>query len=248
MICIQNLSVSINGNLVIKDISLSVGSGTVHALMGPNGSGKSTLVHTIAGNPLCVINTGTISAHTNNITMAAPEVRARLGIFLSFQQPPSIAGVPILTLLHESYQAIFGITIEYAAFLDRVHDAARVIGFDVALFDRSFNVGFSGGQKKQLELLQIVLFKPSLIMLDEIDSGLDIDALRAVAIAIQYARSYNPSASVIIITHYQRILDYIIPDVVHIMNHGSIVKSGTIELVKELELKGYESYRADSNE
>lgn len=244
MIHIANLRVSIGSQEILKNINLSVAPGTTHALMGPNGSGKSTLAHALIGNPLYTISAGTIVFDGEDITALAPDQRARRGLFLSFQQPPAIPGVSVLSFLYEAYSAYSGKKIEYADFLVLVDQAVDILSLRKDLVSRMLNDGFSGGEKKQFEMLQILLFRPKLIIFDEIDSGLDIDALRAVAAAIEDVRVKNPTLSVVIITHYQRILQYMVPDQVHILCDGTVVQSGNYQLVDELEKKGYDAYRA----
>lgn len=243
MIHIANLHVSIGSQEILKNINLSVAPGTTHALMGPNGSGKSTLAHALIGDPSYTISAGTIFFDGEDITALAPDQRARRGIFLSFQQPPAIPGVSVLGFLYEAYSACSGNKIEYADFLVHVDQAVDTLSLRKNLVLRMLNDGFSGGEKKQFEMLQVVLFRPKLIIFDEIDSGLDIDALRAVAAAIANARLQNSKLSVVIITHYQRILQYMVPDQVHILCDGTVVQSGNYQLVDELEKKGYDAYR-----
>ncbi len=243
MIHIANLHVSIGSQEILKNINLSVAPGTTHALMGPNGSGKSTLAHALIGDPSYTISAGTIFFDGQDITALAPDQRARRGIFLSFQQPPAIPGVSVLSFLYEAYRACSGNKIEYADFLVHVDQAVDALSLRKDLVLRMLNDGFSGGEKKQFEMLQILLFKPKVIIFDEIDSGLDIDALRSVAAAIANVRLENPTLIVVIITHYQRILQYMVPDQVHILCDGTVVQSGNYQLVDELEKKGYDAYR-----
>jgi Fe-S cluster assembly ATP-binding protein len=243
MLNIHELCVSIDATAIIKNISLTIKPGMIHAIMGPNGSGKSTLAHAIAGNPQFRITSGTINFNTIDIIHLAPHERAQKGIFLSFQQPPAIPGLTVFSLLKEIYYAVTGDTIEVELLHAMILGYCQQLALDVSFLNRSCHDGFSGGEKKRLELLQLLLLKPKLIILDEIDSGLDIDALKLVARVITLIRQENPETIVIIITHYQRLLAYIKPDKVHILLHGTIIKSGSSVLVRQLEQKGYDGYR-----
>jgi Fe-S cluster assembly ATP-binding protein len=243
MLEINQLQVSVNEKQVLHAIQLRVLPGTVHAIMGPNGSGKSSLAYTLIGHSHYTVTGGSIQMSNQDITSLSPDKRAQAGLFLSFQQPPAIPGVNIMTFLKEAHYAITGTVhtvAEFNALVDRYRERLHI---NPALVHRNLNEGFSGGEKKQLEMLQLLLLKPKIAILDEIDSGLDIDALKAVAHGLQYAREENPSLSLLLITHYQRILAYVVPDYVHILCDGKLVKSGDISLVTELEAKGYHGYR-----
>jgi Fe-S cluster assembly ATP-binding protein len=246
MLNIQNLCVSVDDTAIIKNCSLSIKSGTIHALMGPNGSGKSTLAHAIAGNPQFQITNGSLYLYDTDLRTLAPHERAKKGIFLSFQQPPAIPGLKVFSLLKEMYYAATEDHLEVELLHALLLSYCQQLNIDAPFLDRSCHDGFSGGEKKRLELLQILLLKPKLMILDEIDSGLDIDALKLVARVIEIVRTENPKTMVIIITHYQRLLAYIKPDNVHILMHGAIVKSGKSSLVQQLEQKGYDGYRANA--
>jgi Fe-S cluster assembly ATP-binding protein len=243
MLEITNLSVSINEQSILHNINLAICPGQVHAIMGPNGSGKSTLAYALMGHPQYSIAAGSIFLDQTDITTLSPAERARLGLFLAFQQPPSIPGVNILTFLKEAHQAITKQILSITDFKKLILGYMQQLHISPSFVERSLNDGFSGGEKKQFEMLQVLLLKPSIVILDEIDSGLDIDALKNVSHGLQYVREQNPNMCILLITHYQRILDYIQPDVVHVLYNGSIVTSGDAQLVNELERKGYDGYR-----
>lgn len=243
MLQINSLSVQIADKHVLHDINLTVMPGTVHALMGPNGSGKSSLAYSIMGHPSYVITNGSITMHNNNIQDLTPDKRARAGLFLSFQQPCILPGVKVHTFLLEIYRAVTGSLISIQEFKVMLETYMAQLSIDPSFAYRNMNDGFSGGEKKKSELLQLLLLKPSIAILDEIDSGLDIDALKVVTAAINQARACNPTMSVLIITHYQRMLNYITPDHVHVINNGRILTSGGPELVQALEHRGYHAYQ-----
>jgi Fe-S cluster assembly ATP-binding protein len=240
MLQICDLSVSIENKLVLQGLSLGIEPGTVHALMGPNGSGKSTLSATLMGHPRYAIHQGSIIFAGTDLTALTPDKRAQLGLFLAFQNPYEIPGVTVSSFLKESLQAIKGCPSSVAEFNQKLHHALALLNLDPAFAYRHLNDGFSGGEKKKLEIVQMLVLEPSCIVLDEIDSGLDIDALKAVGEAIAYARVRNPALSMLIITHYQRMLRYVEPDYVHILHAGRIVCSGGKELALRLEHEGYE--------
>jgi Fe-S cluster assembly ATP-binding protein len=240
MLKITNLHVSITGTPIVKGLNLEVQAGTIHALMGPNGSGKSTLAYALMGHPKYEVTQGQMVLCGQELGSLSPDKRAKLGLFLAFQHPLEVAGVGVATFLKEAHQIVTGTqqsVAEFNAFL--VTEMSR-LGMDQSFALRQLNDGFSGGEKKRLEILQMLILKPQCVILDEIDSGLDIDALKAVAAAIVQARRDNPAMSVIIITHYQRMLEYLKPDHVHIVRDGVISTSGTAQLVNQLELKGYD--------
>jgi Fe-S cluster assembly ATP-binding protein len=239
---INDLHAGIGDREILKGITLRVNAGEVHAVMGPNGSGKSTLAQVLAGNPSYEVTRGTISYNGQNLLEMAPEVRAQNGIFLAFQYPVEIPGVSIAYFLRAAYNEIRKANgkeeIDPLEFLDLVEEKLKLVDMDQALLSRSVNQGFSGGEKKRNEIFQMAVLSPRLAILDETDSGLDIDALRIVAQGVNTLRS--PENATIVVTHYQRLLNYIVPDFVHVLSNGRIVKSGGKELALELEEKGYD--------
>jgi Fe-S cluster assembly ATP-binding protein len=243
MLHIDKLHVNVEEKQVLHNIQLHIKSGSVHAIMGPNGSGKSSLAYTLIGHPLYAITQGSVMVADQDITHLSPDKRARAGLFLSFQQPPAIPGVNVFTFLKEAHYAITGVAMAIAEFRTLVEKYMSQLHINPALVHRNLNEGFSGGEKKQFEMLQLLLLQPKVAILDEIDSGLDIDALKAVAHGLHCARQENPQLILILITHYQRILEYIVPDHVHILCDGRLVKSGDAALVTELEAGGYHAYR-----
>jgi len=243
MLRITDLSVSIHDQSILHHINLSIAPGSVHAIMGPNGSGKSTLAYALMGNPHYAVTSGSIQMDQIDITGFNASQRAQLGLFLSFQQPPAIPGVDVLTFLKESHYAVTKQPMDMPEFTELVLGYMQQLHIDESFIHRNLNDGFSGGQKKQFEMLQLLVLKPKMVILDEIDSGLDIDALQHVARGLRYAREQNPDISIMLITHYQRILHYIQPDMVHVLCDGVIVNSGGTHLVTELERKGYDGYR-----
>lgn len=243
MLHIKNLCVDVAEKHILRGINLSISPGTVHALMGPNGSGKSTLAYSLMGHPSYTIIDGSLYLYETDIGSLTPDKRARAGLFLSFQQPFSLPGVKAHTFLLEAYRAMTGLMISVPDFKTLLEEQMLRLSIDPAFAYRDVNDGFSGGEKKKFELLQLVLLKPKIAILDEIDSGLDIDALKVVAEGIAYARTQNPDISILLITHYQRILQYIAPDYVHIIDKGMVVASGNLDLVHALEQKGYDAYR-----
>lgn len=241
---IENLHVSVDGNQpIIKGLSLQIHPGTVHAIMGANGSGKSSMAYTIMGHPRYQIDQGQISYGGHIISSLTPDKRAKLGVFLAFQHPYALPGVTVFTFLKEAHQALTAHVLSVGAFQDLLYKAMELLHIDQSFAQRSLNDGFSGGEKKRFEMLQLLILKPSLVILDELDSGLDIDALKIVTQGLLKAREENPAMSIIIITHYQKILKYITPDFVHILNGGVIVKTGVASLAHEIEDKGYDGYR-----
>ncbi len=241
MLSIENLHVSVNDKPILKGISLQVKPGEVHAIMGPNGSGKSTLSHILAGKPGYSVTEGKITYDGKDLIAMEPEIRAREGVFLAFQYPVEIPGVSNIYLLKAALNAIRkhkGMSeVDAMDFLMLVKDKIRLLDMDEKFLYRAVNEGFSGGEKKRNEILQMAVLEPMLCVLDETDSGLDIDALKIVAEGVNSLRSAQ--RSFIMVTHYQRLLDYIKPDIVHVLAHGEIVKSGGPELALELEQKGY---------
>ncbi len=243
MLRISGLSISVSEKQVLNRLSLTIEPGTIHALMGPNGSGKSTLAATLMGHPAYAITDGTVAWNGADITHAAPHERALKGIFLAVQYPPAIPGVRIKQFLLQACRAVQKDQFCSKPFEHEFVEACQMLGLEPAAFaERGLHEGFSGGEKKKLELLQMLMLKPSLIILDEIDSGLDIDAIRLVGSVITHVKKSQPAVAILIITHYQRILEYITPDFVHIMRNGQIIKTGDAALVSELERKGYDGY------
>lgn len=243
MLFVKNLSVAVDDKPILTNFSLSIDSGSVHAIMGPNGSGKSTLANTLMGHPSYVVTNGDIILDSEAITALSPGKRAQRGLFLAFQHPQEIPGLTVLTFIKEAYNALHKTkltVIECKKLLEPYLDQLHI---DESFLYRSLNDGFSGGEKKRFEMLQLLVLKPRIAILDEIDSGLDIDALQLVAHGIASARQEIPHLSVILITHYQRILQYIIPDHVHVLCDGAIVSSGDATLAYELEAKGYDEFR-----
>lgn len=242
MLEINDLHAGIGDREILKGITLRVNAGEVHAVMGPNGSGKSTLAQVLAGNPSYEVTQGTVSYNGQNLLEMDPEVRAQNGIFLAFQYPVEIPGVSIAYFLRSAYNEIRKANgmeeVDPLEFLDLVEEKLKLVDMDQALLSRSVNQGFSGGEKKRNEIFQMAVLSPRLAILDETDSGLDIDALRIVAQGVNTLRS--PENATIVVTHYQRLLNYIIPDFVHVISNGRIVKSGGKELALELEEKGYD--------
>jgi Fe-S cluster assembly ATP-binding protein len=239
---INDLHAGIGDREILKGISLRVNAGEVHAVMGPNGSGKSTLAQVLAGNPSYQVTKGTISYNGQDLLELDPEVRAQNGIFLAFQYPVEIPGVSNAYFLRSAYNEIRKAKgmeeVDPLEFLDLVEEKLKLVDMDESMLSRSVNQGFSGGEKKRNEIFQMAVLSPRLAILDETDSGLDIDALRIVAQGVNTLRS--PENATIVVTHYQRLLNYIIPDFVHVLANGRIVKSGGKELALELEEKGYD--------
>ena len=244
MLKIDNLHASVEDNAILKGLSLQVPAGEVHAIMGPNGAGKSTLGNTIAGRPDYEVLQGSVSWNGLDLLELDPAARAAAGVFLSFQYPVEIPGVPGLTFVRTAMNAQRRQRgedeISAPAFLKQVKEAAKNLKMDFDMLKRPLNVGFSGGEKKRMEILQMAMLEPSLLILDETDSGLDIDALRIVSEGVNALR--RADRSMLVITHYQRLLDYIKPDKVHVLVAGRIVASGGPELAHELEAEGYDKY------
>jgi Fe-S cluster assembly ATP-binding protein len=241
MLEIKDLHAAVAGKEILKGLSLSIRAGEVHAIMGPNGSGKSTLSYVLAGRPGYEVTSGSIVYKGEGLTEMAPEVRAAKGIFLALQYPVEIPGVTTLnflkTALNAQRRARGEKEVDAMTVLKLVRAKAKELNISEDMLKRALNVGFSGGEKKRLETLQMALFEPSLAILDETDSGLDIDALKLVADGVNALRS--PERAMLVITHYQRLLNYIVPDRVHVLAGGRIVKEGGKELALELEAKGY---------
>ena len=242
MLQITDLHASIDGKPILKGISLSVNAGEVHAVMGPNGSGKSTLAQVLAGHPAYEITSGNVVYQGENLLEMAPEIRAQRGVFLAFQYPVEIPGVTNAYFLRAAYNEIRrakGLDeVDPMAFLDLVEARLNLVEMDVSMMSRSVNAGFSGGEKKRNEILQMAVLEPTLAILDETDSGLDIDALRIVAAGVNSLKRADNAT--IVVTHYQRLLNYIVPDFVHVLAGGRIVRSGDKSLALELEARGYD--------
>ena len=247
MLSVQNLHVSVGDTEILKGLNLEIGTGQVHAIMGPNGSGKSTLSYTISGKDGYEVTEGDILLDGVSVLDKAPDVRARDGIFLAFQYPVEIPGVRSKLFLRACVNAVRKHRgqeeMSPAVFLRTLREKVKLVQIDEALTNRDLMSGFSGGEKKRFEILQMAMLEPKLCILDETDSGLDIDALKSVAEGVNALR--NENRSMLIITHYQRLLDYIKPDVVHVLKGGRIVRSGGPELAHELEARGYDHLGVD---
>jgi Fe-S cluster assembly ATP-binding protein len=230
---------------ILRGVTLSIAAGEVHAIMGPNGCGKSTLASTLLASPEYEVTSGDLFFKGENITEWTTDVRAKAGIFLAFQYPQEIAGVSVIQFLRQSLSARKGIDLSVLELRLSAMDWMKRLGMDSSFVDRYLNEGFSGGEKKRNEIMQMALLEPDFAVLDETDSGLDIDALRIVAKGIREVRVDRPNMGILLITHYQRLLDELQPDHVHIMIDGRIVKSGGMEVAAELEKNGYEAYKAN---
>ena len=244
MLEIENLHVSVGDREILRGLDLKVGGGEVHAIMGPNGSGKSTLAYVLAGRPDYTVTAGSIRFKGEDLLALEPDERAAAGVFLAFQYPLEIPGVATMTFLKAALNAQrkkqgLG-EMSTPDFIRKVKEVSDRLNVTQEMLRRPLNVGFSGGEKKRNEILQMALLAPALCVLDETDSGLDIDALRLVADGVNHLRS--PERSMLVITHYQRLLDYIVPDIVHVMTAGRIVRSGGKELALELEERGYAEF------
>ncbi len=242
---IKDLHVEIDGREILKGLDLTVNAGEVHAIMGPNGSGKSTLAYVLAGKAGYEPTSGEVLFNGKNIFDMTPDERAAAGLFLAFQYPLEIPGVATMTFLRTALNAQRKkrgeAEFSTPEFLKKVRELAKKLGIEPEMLRRAVNVGFSGGEKKRNEILQMALLEPKLAVLDETDSGLDIDALKIVSEGVNRLRS--PQTSFVVITHYQRLLNYIVPDVVHVLSKGRIVKTGGKELALELEARGYAEYQ-----
>jgi len=242
MLVIENLHVSVEGNEILRGVNLTVRLGEVHAIMGPNGSGKSTLAQVLAGHPAYTVTAGSVRYEGKDLLDMDPEERAREGVFLAFQYPVAIRGITNSYFLRSAVNAIRKHQgqpeLDPLDFLQVLEDKLAAIGWDDSFMNRAVNEGFSGGEKKRNEILQLAVLEPRLAILDETDSGLDIDALKTVAEAVNRLRA--PHRAFVVVTHYQRLLNYIVPDQVHVLAEGRIVKSGGKELALALEEKGYD--------
>lgn len=245
---VRGLTAKIEERTILKGIDLSVRAGEVHAIMGPNGSGKSTFAKVLAGHPAYVVTGGEVLFEGRNLLDLPPEERARAGVFLGFQYPIEVPGVTNSSFLRLAYNTVQGARgkdeLDPLEFDDYVREKMKLLQMDPAFLDRSVNAGFSGGEKKRNEILQMALLEPKLAVLDETDSGLDIDALRVVAGGVN--KLHTQDTGLVLVTHYQRLLDYIEPDYVHVMEGGRIVKTGDKSLAKELEARGYDWVAAET--
>src|SRR6266568_6088058 len=240
---VRGLRAAVGDREILRGIDLTVQQGQIHALMGPNGSGKSTLSNVIMGRPGYRILEGSVTFNGEDITTLPPDQRAKRGLFLAMQYPTEVPGVSVVNFLRTAYQAIKGEQISALAFRKHMKEKMETLGVEDAMVNRYVNQGFSGGEKKRNEILQLAVLEPEIAILDETDSGLDIDSLKAVATGIE--RLIGPSLGVLLITHYQRILNYITPDRIHVMMDGKIVLSGGPELATRLEQQGYEGIRQE---
>jgi Fe-S cluster assembly ATP-binding protein len=250
MLSIQNLHADVEEKNILKGVNLEVKPGEVHAIMGPNGSGKSTLAHVLSGKPGYHVSKGSVTLQGASLLGLEPEARAALGVFLAMQYPVAIPGVNNLQFLKAAYNSVRKVRgeslLDAFDFMKLVHAQTDALGMDKAFLKRDLNVGFSGGEKKRNEMLQMCLLEPKLAILDETDSGLDIDALQAVASGVNAFR--HEDRAIIMITHYQRLLDYIKPDVVHVFMDGRIVKTGGPDLALKLEAEGYAWVKREKEE
>lgn len=237
---IKNLSIAVDNKPIIHALDLEIKPGQVQVIMGPNGSGKSTLANALAGHPKYKCTEGSITIDGTDITTSSPDKRARAGLFLSAQYPPELNGVTLGNFLRIAKQTLTGTPVDPIAFRDELYTQMKQLHIEPEFLKRYVNTGFSGGEKKKVEMLQLCVLRPTYAILDETDSGLDVDALKIVAESINRCKQKN--TGILIITHYNRILEYITPDIVHIMIRGNIVKSGNKELAVEVEKNGYSSW------
>jgi len=238
---IKDLHVSIEGKKILNGVDLTIKKGEISAIMGPNGSGKSTLAYTLMGHPKYIVDSGEVWYKGKNVLELAPDERAKLGLFLSFQYPQEIPGVSVSNFLRTALNAVKPTPIAVPDFVKLLKEKMKLLKVDDSFSRRYLNEGFSGGEKKRAEILQLAVLQPEMAILDETDSGLDIDSLKVVAEGVNSL--IGPNMGVLVITHYQRLLNYITPDSVHIMIKGKIVKSGGKELAHELEARGYDEYK-----
>jgi Fe-S cluster assembly ATP-binding protein len=240
---VDNLHVAVDGVEILKGVDLVVGAGEIHALMGPNGSGKSTLANALLGNPAYQVTAGRVLFKGEDITGWPADVRGKAGMFLAFQYPEEIPGVPVAQFLRQALSARRGMDLSVLELRVSIMEWMKRLGMDPSFGDRYLNEGFSGGEKKRNEILQLAILEPELAILDETDSGLDIDALGVVARGVEAVRLARPELGVVVVTHYQRILTQLQPDFVHLLIEGRIVTSGGPELARRLEEEGYEAWR-----
>ncbi|MGH9016601.1 MAG: Fe-S cluster assembly ATPase SufC [Acidimicrobiales bacterium] len=243
MLEVEGLHVAVEGGEILRGVDLAVPEGELHALMGPNGSGKSTLASTLLGNPAYRVTAGAIRFRGEDVTAWPTDVRAKAGMFLAFQYPEEIAGVSVIQFLRQAVSARLGEDRSVLEVRLDMLEWMKRLGMDPAFGERYLNEGFSGGEKKRNEILQMALLDPEIAVLDETDSGLDIDALRIVADGVQAVRRQRPALGVLLVTHYTKILELLRPDAVHVLVGGRVVESGGPELADRLEVEGYESWR-----
>ncbi|HWC10774.1 MAG TPA: Fe-S cluster assembly ATPase SufC [Acidimicrobiales bacterium] len=241
---IQGLHAAAEGNEILRGVDLTVQAGEVHALMGPNGSGKSTLANTLLGHPEYEVTAGRLLFRGEDVTEWSADVRGKSGMFLAFQYPEEIPGVSVAQFLRQALSARKGIDLSVLELRLAIMEWMKRLDMDPSFGDRYLNEGFSGGEKKRNEILQMAILEPEFAVLDETDSGLDIDALKVVAKGVQEVRADRPELGVLLITHYQRILQYLQPDVVHVLIDGRIVASGGVDLAHRLEQEGYDAWRS----
>jgi Fe-S cluster assembly ATP-binding protein len=240
---VANLHVAVDGTEILEGVDLIVDAGEVHALMGPNGSGKSTLANALLGNPAYQVTAGQVRFKGEDVTGWPADVRGKAGMFLAFQYPEEIPGVPVAQFLRQALSARRGMDLSVLELRVAIMEWMKKLGMDPSFADRYLNEGFSGGEKKRNEILQLAILEPELAILDETDSGLDIDALGVVARGVEAVRQARPELGVLVVTHYQRILEQLRPDFVHLLIEGRIVTSGGPELARKLEEEGYEAWR-----
>jgi Fe-S cluster assembly ATP-binding protein len=238
-----HVSTAVSGTEILRGVDLEVKPGEIHALMGPNGSGKSTLANTLLGDPAYTVTSGAVRLKGEDVTSWAPDARAKAGMFLAFQHPEAIAGVPVLQFLRQAMSARQGIDLSVLEVRMEMLDWMKRLGIDEAFGSRPLNEGFSGGERKRNEVLQLALLSPEIAILDETDSGLDIDSLAVVANGVRAVREARPSLGVLVVTHYTRILELLQPDGVHVLIDGRIVERGAAELARRLDAEGYEPWR-----
>jgi Fe-S cluster assembly ATP-binding protein len=241
-ISIKNLFVSVDKKTILHDVNLEVPAGHIHALMGKNGSGKSSLALTIMGHPRYTITSGQMSCYDQDIIPLSPDRRAKLGIFLATQNPIEIEGITLRDFLRQAYNALHRGTDQHLSpkgFLEHLQEQLTLLGMDPSYADRSVNFGFSGGEKKRAEMLQLAILRPKIAILDEIDSGLDVDALKIVCSTLKSIKANNPELTLVIITHNPRIFDFLVPNTVHIMQDGSIIQTGGPEIIQTIETIGF---------
>ena len=240
---ITNLHVSVEGKPILRGVDLSMNRGETHALMGPNGSGKSTLAYALAGHPRYEVTGGAVTFDGEDLLDMETDERAQAGLFLAMQYPVEVPGVSVMNFLRSALTAASGEELKPRDFIKKFDEASKLLNFDRSFADRYLNEGFSGGERKRNEVLQMAVLEPELAIMDETDSGLDIDALRTVAEGV--TRVASPERGFLIITHYQRMLDYITPDVVHVFVDGRVVETGGADLARRIEDEGYEAFRSE---
>jgi Fe-S cluster assembly ATP-binding protein len=241
---VVDLHASVDGQPILRGVDLTVGAGTVHAVMGPNGSGKSTLANVLLGNPAYEVTAGSVRFHGEDITSWPTDVRGKAGLFLAFQDPESIGGVPVIQFLRQALSARRGMDMSVLEVRLMMTEWMDKLGMDPSFGERHLNEGFSGGEKKRNEILQMAMLEPDLAILDETDSGLDVDALRTVARGVHTVRESRPDLGVLVISHYQRMLEELRADRIHLLVDGRIVEEGGPELGARLEAEGYDAWRA----